>query len=293
MHDGHQVLHHFLLPSMIPRFEKESSMGPVASFLSSFPFLWFWHHPIEESAMPTQPFDPYAVLNVSRRATTAQIKAAYHLLAKQLHPDTALPELYADDRRSETEKQFQRLRDAYTILGTSEKKAAYDASVSEPVPIPLPSPPSSPPVRPSVPESDVTLLQIPCSVFLQGGSIELEVEGHTRPLAIDVAAGTDVGQEIRTAIGTVIVFPLNTAHEWIVERDFYLRIPVTAEQIRLGAVVHAKTGHPVPPVRLVPGNPLKEWVFPGKGLPAHGDLPAGDLHLLLAAAPGETGSPIA
>lgn len=243
--------------------------------------------------MPTQPLNPYAVLNVPRSATATQIKAAYHMLAKQLHPDTALPELYADTCRSRTEKQFQQLLEAYAILGTPVTKAAYDASVSEPVHIPLPSPPSPPTAAPPVPESDITILQIPCSVFLQGGAIELEVEGHTRPLAIDVAAGTDVGQEIRTAIGTIIVFPINTSHEWIVERDFYLRIPVTAEQIRSGAVVQAKTGHPVPPVRLVPGNPLKEWVFPGKGLPAHHGLPAGDLHLLLAAAPGETGRPIA
>jgi hypothetical protein len=63
--------------------------------------------------------DLYSILGVSRRANSAQIKAAYRLKAKLSHPD-----LHADDR--EAEKRIQEINDAYTILSEPEARAAYD-----------------------------------------------------------------------------------------------------------------------------------------------------------------------
>jgi curved DNA-binding protein len=61
----------------------------------------------------------YATLGLDRRCTTAQIHAAYRLLAKQQHPDlhpgspTALP-------------RTQALNAAHEILGDPDRRAAYD-----------------------------------------------------------------------------------------------------------------------------------------------------------------------
>jgi DnaJ domain len=63
--------------------------------------------------------DLYSVLNLSRRASTKDVKAAYWALAKQFHPD-----VNAGDKAAEGwTKEINR---AYEILGDSDARAAYD-----------------------------------------------------------------------------------------------------------------------------------------------------------------------
>ena len=63
--------------------------------------------------------DPYAILGVSRTATPVEIKRAYRLLAKELHPDLS--------SAPGTEERFKEVLAAYEILSDPRKRARYDA----------------------------------------------------------------------------------------------------------------------------------------------------------------------
>lgn len=65
-------------------------------------------------------FDPYKVLDVTRRATQADIKAAYRRLAKQYHPD-----LNSDDS-SHLHERFTQVTRAYRVLGDPRLKLRFD-----------------------------------------------------------------------------------------------------------------------------------------------------------------------
>jgi curved DNA-binding protein CbpA len=67
--------------------------------------------------------DSYSILKLSRRATTAEIKAAYRALAKQAHPDVNAGDGEADRRTKEINR-------AYEILGDPETRAAYDLKLA-------------------------------------------------------------------------------------------------------------------------------------------------------------------
>jgi molecular chaperone DnaJ len=63
--------------------------------------------------------DLYALLEVSRNATTEEIKKAYRRLARSLHPD-------ANPDNPAAEAQFKEVAQAYEILSDPEKRARYD-----------------------------------------------------------------------------------------------------------------------------------------------------------------------
>jgi molecular chaperone DnaJ len=63
--------------------------------------------------------DYYEVLGISRTASTEEIKKAYRIKAKELHPDRN-----ADNPKSEA--AFKECGEAYDVLKDPDKKAAYD-----------------------------------------------------------------------------------------------------------------------------------------------------------------------
>src|SRR5262245_3046745 len=65
----------------------------------------------------------YSVLNLSRDASSRDIKAAYWALAKQFHPD-----LNAGDE--EAERWTKEINHAYEILGDPDARAAYDLELA-------------------------------------------------------------------------------------------------------------------------------------------------------------------
>jgi curved DNA-binding protein len=62
--------------------------------------------------------DYYKVMGVARDATEAQIKQAYRKLARKYHPDVS--------KEKDAEARFKDLGEAYEVLKSAEKRAAYD-----------------------------------------------------------------------------------------------------------------------------------------------------------------------
>lgn len=62
--------------------------------------------------------DYYKVMGVARDATDAQIKQAYRRLARKYHPDVS--------KEKDAEARFKELGEAYEVLKSAEKRAAYD-----------------------------------------------------------------------------------------------------------------------------------------------------------------------
>jgi len=62
--------------------------------------------------------DYYSVLGVPRTSTPEEIKAAYRTRAKELHPDK--------NRAENATARFQQLQEAFSILGSPERRLLYD-----------------------------------------------------------------------------------------------------------------------------------------------------------------------
>jgi curved DNA-binding protein len=62
--------------------------------------------------------DYYKVMGVARDATEAQIKQAYRRLARKYHPDVS--------KEPDAEARFKEVGEAYEVLRSTEKRAAYD-----------------------------------------------------------------------------------------------------------------------------------------------------------------------
>ena len=65
--------------------------------------------------------DLYEVLNVTKSASKAEIKKAYHKAALTSHPDKV-----PDDQRAEAEIKFKSVSQAYEILSDDDKRNVYD-----------------------------------------------------------------------------------------------------------------------------------------------------------------------
>jgi curved DNA-binding protein CbpA len=76
--------------------------------------------------------DLYAVMGIPRTASSAQIKQAFYVQAKLLHPDAAGqqgPRAASDDRTPVGAANFIRLVLAYETLSDPRRRAAYDAQL--------------------------------------------------------------------------------------------------------------------------------------------------------------------
>jgi hypothetical protein len=81
--------------------------------------------------VPRHGDDHYRTLGVSTTATDEQVRAAYRLLARSLHPDLA--DGSAERRRAELE--MGRVNEAWRVLGDRGRRDAYDLSRRPPEPV--------------------------------------------------------------------------------------------------------------------------------------------------------------
>ena len=65
--------------------------------------------------------DHYKVLQINKNASPDEIKKAYRKLSRKYHPDNA---------GEQGRKMFDRVQEAYAVLGDEERKAAYDQKLS-------------------------------------------------------------------------------------------------------------------------------------------------------------------
>jgi DnaJ-class molecular chaperone len=75
---------------------------------------------VQDSEIP----DHYATLGLDRRCTTAQVRAAYRLLAKRHHPD-----LHADSPEAAT--RTRELNAAHEVLSDPARRRAYDLELAD------------------------------------------------------------------------------------------------------------------------------------------------------------------
>ena len=71
--------------------------------------------------MATAQRDYYDILGVPRTAEQDDIKKAFRRLARQFHPD-----LHSGSRKSDMERKFKELNEAYETLGDPERRKKYD-----------------------------------------------------------------------------------------------------------------------------------------------------------------------
>jgi DnaJ-class molecular chaperone len=71
--------------------------------------------------MPTAKRDYYDILGVKKTDDSKELKKAYRRLARQYHPD-----LHPGEKKTEMEKKFKELNEAYEVLGDEGNRKKYD-----------------------------------------------------------------------------------------------------------------------------------------------------------------------
>jgi curved DNA-binding protein CbpA len=78
--------------------------------------------------------DYYVVLGVPRNATARQIRQRFLELARERHPDHVRGE-----GKAEAEAEFQRLTEAFNVLGDPNRRRAHDAALAAGPAVPQPT----------------------------------------------------------------------------------------------------------------------------------------------------------
>lgn len=116
--------------------------------------------------MPPPATNHYATLGLDQRCTDTQIRTAYRLLAKQLHPDV-------NGNSPTAVAQTQALNAAYEILGDPDRRREYDRELAAP-------PKSS--ARSAKPTANLTKeIHLRLEEFLRGGRFEVRVDDPGHP----------------------------------------------------------------------------------------------------------------
>lgn len=113
--------------------------------------------------------DHYATLGLDRRCTTAQVRAAYRLLAKRHHPD-----LRADSE--EAAARTRELNAAHEILSDPARRRAYDRELAEH------EDSSAPPAREGKAERNLAQdAHLRVEEFLRGTQLQVQVNDPANP----------------------------------------------------------------------------------------------------------------
>jgi len=220
------------------------------------------------------PNDLYAVLGLSRGASSDEIKKAYRKLANKHHPDR-------NPGDKQAEAKYKELTNAYEVLSDEEKKRAYDAYGSTSGPSGYPGGAGSvdpraaeeifssmfggsnfdigsmfgggtgrkktrgrgqsPPV-----EEVISELRVPFLTAAAGGTVGIEIGGQR--LDVKIPAGSDTGKKLRvpaSATGSVdVILKLAVEDHPYFRRegnDILLEVPIGLHEAFLGAKIDVPT----------------------------------------------------
>lgn len=94
-----------------------------------YPRLHFFQYRLYASLSSSDNVSHYDVLGLNHNATPSQVKKSYYELAKKFHPDTNRNK--PTDERRRAEKKYSRVKEAYDVLGTKEKRTLFDQELRQ------------------------------------------------------------------------------------------------------------------------------------------------------------------
>ena len=139
-------------------------------------------------ALSSQAPDHYATLGLQRGCTSAEIRNAYRLLAKRLHPDL-------NGNSAEARLRTQELNAAYEVLSDTARRRAYDRERNDASRAAAP--------RGSRIERNITEeVRLRIEEFLRGASVNVQVRDAANPEGVEnysvhIPAGTAPGTRLR------------------------------------------------------------------------------------------------
>lgn len=193
--------------------------------------------------------NPYAILDLPRDATTAQVRAAWRAAAKSLHPDHHQKRPAAE--REALARRYDDARAAFELLTDPARRSRYDRGQGARRPVDL-----------------------PYLLTRDGGRVDVEVtlEG-ARVVTLDVPRGARPGYQ--WDFGDVVV-ELRHAQVWVRKGwDLHGFLRVTLADVIAGAEMMIDTPHGAAAVSLPPRD-LKPLRIKGYGHRLPG-TDAGDL----------------
>jgi curved DNA-binding protein CbpA len=215
--------------------------------------------------------DHYEVLGVTKRSSTAEIKAAYYKLAKKYHPDRYRQQ-EDNELRVKLETVFSRISQAWNTLGDGAQRALYDDQMkksgkldaragtqpithSAPIPQPLrpaPAPQQSQvsqtarPAQPAQPSQPARPDAEPKPAIKQNGTGELKepaaaaagteahaAEDHPKPAgnAQPMSIGAHAGAAANPAQAAEFYFQQSRVR--VDQKDYYGAVQLLREAVRL------------------------------------------------------------
>ena len=92
------------------------------SVIFSEAVLRSWFEGMSDTPAPGSMTTLYGILGLSRSAASAEIKPAYHRMARQWHPDVC--------REPNASEVFLRIKESYEVLSDPKKKSRYDVGLA-------------------------------------------------------------------------------------------------------------------------------------------------------------------
>ena len=200
--------------------------------------------------------DYYKVMGVARDATEAQIKQAYRKLARKYHPDVS--------KEKDAEARFKEVGEAYEVLKSPEKRAAYDQLGKDYRPgqdfRPPPNWDSGFEFSGAGPGGDASYSDFFDALFGAQARAGRGRRGETQP---------GRGEDHHAKVMLDLQASLNGG-----ARSFTLRVPEIDAEGRL--VSKERTLNVQVPKGILAGQQIR---LAGQGEPAHGNGTAGDLYI--------------
>lgn len=231
--------------------------------------------------------DPYAVLGLERGADAAAVKLAYRRLVKACHPDVAPGDKAAEARFHEIRRAYDLLQRRHALVLTTPRTRTRDEAVNE----------ERARVRVKAPRRGAdrsTRLDVTLEEIALGTERRVELAPGVAVIA-KIPAGAEPGATLRFAgLGLpgcnggpsgdgLVTLRLKPHPKFrLLGADVHLAVAISARRLAAGGFVRAPTLMGDVQIRVPKGLEHGATLrLRGRGLPARGKRPAGDLYVML------------